>query len=80
MHWQHRLSKLKDFFHAGSPLQILANEIGQTIVAIDGLHHSRQGAVPLDHITYGATRMPILLPVTRGRSTQEHSKHDRLHQ
>ncbi len=79
MYWGHRPGQFIHILHAGPHFRILANEIEGRIPTPDCLYHSWARTVPLDHFTYGLTRMPSKLPKTNGAGSTRNTKCADLH-
>jgi len=73
MHWRHRESRFHHFHDTGSHFRILADAVGQGLTETYSQDPSRQGPVPLDHVTHGTVRLSSQFPMTHGRGTPQHS-------
>jgi hypothetical protein len=72
---RHWTGQFQNLLHFGSHFWILSNETEH-----HGIHDSRQGTIPLDHVTNGTTGVSGKFSTSHGRSTLKPPERDHLHQ
>jgi hypothetical protein len=79
MYRGHRQGQFVHFHHSRPHIRVLENEAGPGIATTNCLHHSKSGAISLDNLTDGTTRVSSKLPKVDGTSSMRIAEHTDLH-